>query len=259
MSAQLPTPDELTIAILTVSRSPQYIHQTLASMFAADETVHRVRHVWIMVGQEDTAYLDRYSHHQRITVCPLSPDEAKMVAEWNIHRRFNHNYHRCLSVLQRESEALSRGIVICEDDIIFRDKFLTRLLVTIHEMESDYSLRDYALALFSAHDFENDRSFYRGRLHCSYGYPFYGTQCMYYPRGTSDTLAAFIDAHGVQVCEEPGDLLVKRLYGNRMYACPRALAQHIGTVSTGLGGCGETTSFKRVYRAITRQEWGSKK
>lgn len=32
--------EEFAVAVLTVDRRPQYLHQTLASLFAADAAVH---------------------------------------------------------------------------------------------------------------------------------------------------------------------------------------------------------------------------
>ena len=71
---------------------------------------------------------------------------------------------------------------MCEDDIVLRDRFVQRLIETVSEMENEGGLRDYALALFAAYDFEQDASFYRGKRYCSYGYEYYGTPCMYYPK-----------------------------------------------------------------------------
>jgi hypothetical protein len=246
--------NDIAIAILTVNRQPQYIHQTLASLFAADPTVHHVDHISIMVGSDDASYLSRYDHHKKFRIATLSSPESEKLKSWRVQQRFNHNYYRCLSIPLDGK----RGIIVCEDDIIFRDSFLVRLLDTIHEMEIIHNLSDYALAIFSAYDFENDQSFYRGKLYCSYGYEFYGTPCMYYPSKTARLLADFIKSHGVDVYEEPGDMLVKRLYGEKMYACSRSLAQHVGEISTGLGGGGGTPSFGRCYRPIMREEWGTK-
>ena len=248
------TPESLTLAILTVNRKPEYIHQTLASLFAADPDVHRLGTIHVMVGSTDASYLRRYGHHERLNIVPLTPAEGEEIRDWHVHRKFCHNYHRCLTVPM----VRKRGIIVCEDDIMLRDHFVSRLLDTIWEMEVEHGLKRYALALFSSHDFENDNSFYRGRLYCSYGYPFFGTQCMYYPRECAAEIAPFLLERGVKTCEAPGDLLVKQVYGDKMYACCRGLAQHVGDVSTGLGGGGRSDSFDRPYRPIPAPEWGAK-
>jgi hypothetical protein len=248
------TPASVDLAILTVSREPQYIHQTLASLFAADPALHGLDKVWIMVGSNDATYLRRYLHHRKLRIQPLSVKEYEQVRDWQIHRKFNHNYHRCLTVPMTGK----RGVIVCEDDIVVRDDFLTRTLDTIREMELEHGLRQYALALYSGWDFENDASFYRGKRFCSYGFAFYGTQCIYYPKACAAEVADFIYKHGVEVCEAPGDMLIKRFYGDKMYSSPRALAQHVGEVSTGLGGSAGCASFDRPYRLIPRAEWGQK-
>jgi len=242
----------LVLAIMTVDRTPPYVHQTLASMFAADPLVHELSSVHLVIGTDRTEYLENYRQHRRLCFHSLSHEEHAEIADWDVHRRFCHNYVRCLSLPIPDDG----GICVCEDDIVFRDLFLQRLVETVDEMENDAGLRDYCLALFAAYDFERDPTFYRGERFCSYGYAFYGTTCMYYPKHVALEIRDYIKRHGVDAAAKPGDLLIQDLYGDRMYACPRALANHVGTRSTGLGGGEESPSFHRPYRLIGREEWG---
>ena len=242
----------LTLAVMTVDRAPQYVHQTLASLFAADPLVHGLDAVHLVVGASSAAHLGNYRHHTLLQTHPLSPEESERIVEWTIYRRFCHNYVRCLSL----PIADGGGICVCEDDIVFRDEFLRHLLATVDEMDED-GLRDYCLALFTPYDSESNPSLFRGTRFCKYGESFYGTQCMYYPKHVAEELRGHIQRHGVDDPTKPGDLLIADLYGDRMYACPRALANHIGAVSTGLGGCGGSPSFHRLYLPLRRDEWGS--
>jgi hypothetical protein len=245
--------DDLAIAISTVNRSPQYVHQTLASLFAADPAVHRAGPVWVVVDSQDAAYLKEYSHHRLLRVQPLSESEAAESGGWAIHRRACRNYQRCLT-LPLEGK---KGVLVCEDDVVFRDLFLTRLVLTIQEMRSD-RLEQYALALFASHDFEGDASFYRGKLYCSYGWEYYGSQAMYFPSAMARSVATLIDDYGVNRFVEPYDLTIKRACGGLMYACARPLCQHVGEVSTGLGGCSRAPGFTRPFRPLSRGDWGKK-
>lgn len=243
---------KLLVAMMTVDREPAYVHQTLASLFASDLMVHEVSPIHLVIDASDAGYLEEYRHHQALFLHPLSRGEGEQVATWSRHRRFCHSYVRCLSLPVPEGG----GICVCEDDLVFRDLFIQRLLVTVGELEASTGATDYCLALFTDCDLERDASFYRGRYFCSYGWPFHGTQCMYYPRQTALQIRDYVQEHGVDKTEDCGDLLIGKLYRDRMYACPRSLADHVGAVSTGLGGGGHSPSFSRPYRPIAREEWG---
>jgi hypothetical protein len=252
-------PNDVAVAILTVDRDPQYVFQTLASMFLAEPALHVMDPIWILVGSDDASHLSCLLHHDRIRVIALSRPEAQRIKLWRIHRKFKHNYHRCLRVPLDGK----RGIIVAEDDVVFRDHFVSRCLQAVQEIESD-DLRDYALALFSAYDFHRDPSFYRGQYYCSYGWSYYGTPCMYYPRKTAEFLAVeferFLGDDNYDYESDPqvlpGDLLIGRHYGTRMYASCHALAQHVGATSTGLGGGGGTVMFDREYAPVPREAWG---
>jgi len=245
---------QLVVAVMTVPRDPPYIHQTLASLFASDPLAHELKSVHLVVDASDMAYLANYRHQRALALHPLTSEKEEKTEGWGRHRRFCHNYVRCLSLPIPEEG----GICVCEDDVVFRDRFLQRLLATVREMEDEAGLRDYCLALFADADFEANQSFYRGRHYCSYGWSFHGTQCMYYPRSVALAIRDHIHRLGVENLTKPGDLLIQDLYGDRMYACPRSLANHIGAVSTGLGGGRGSPSFTRPYRPIPREDWGKR-
>lgn len=243
--------EQLSIAIMTVDRQPAYVHQTLASLFSSGPGVHNVAAVHLVAGTSKAEYLRHYSHHRRLTIHTLTEEEHASIADWIVHRRFCHNYHRCLSLPIAEGG----GICVCEDDIVFRDRFAERLVETIREME-EAGLKDYCLSLASWYDFEANPSFYRGERYCSYGYEFAGTQCMYYPRRVAQDLRDYLFEFGVAQYSKPGDLLIGERYQDRMYATCRGLATHIGDVSTGLGGGGPSPTFHLPYKPLTRLEWG---
>ncbi len=244
--------NRLVLAVMTVDRQPAYVHQTLASLFAADPRVHELSGVHLVIGTNRAEYLGNLRHHAALRFHPLTDAEWERIKDWIVHRRFSHNYVRCLGLPVPDGG----GLCVCEDDVVFRDHFLDGLLSTVNEMEQEGGLRDYCLALFSEGDFETDPSFYRGRHYCSYGWSYHGTQGMYYPKHVAQEMRGYIQLRGVENYTKPGDLLISDLYGDRMYACPRALVDHVGAVSTGLGGCGRSPSFSRPLRPIPRELWG---
>lgn len=244
--------EKLVLAITTVDREPQYVHRTLASLFAADPWVHDVSSIHVVIDTSDAGYLQDYRHHRKLSFHPLRKAEHNRIEDWGPHRRCCNNYFRCLSLPIPEGG----GICVCEDDIVFRDLFVQHLLATVGELEAHTGTADYCLALFTDCDLEQNASFYRGRHFCSYGWPFHGTQCMYYPRGAAEDMREYIREHGVDRFDDCCDLLVGKLYGDRMYACPRSLADHIGVVSTGLGGSPPSPTFHRPYAPISPEQWG---
>ena len=243
---------KLVLAIMTVDREPQYVHRTLASLFAADPLVHEVSSIHLVIDTSDAGYLQDYRHHRKLSFHPLREVERDRIGAWSRHQRFCHNYVRCLSLPIPEGG----GLCVCEDDIVFRDLFVQRLLATVDELEAHTGSADYCLALFTDRDLEQDASFYRGRYFCSYGWDFHGTQSMYYPRGVAGDLGEYLQEHGVDRAEDCGDLLLGKLYGDRMYASPRSLVDHIGAVSTGLGGSPPSPTFHRPYVPISPERWG---
>lgn len=225
-------PHQLQLVIMTVDRPPhQYVHRTLASLFASDPLVHRLPPVRLMVGTNDASYLDGYRHHRRLQVRPLSDAEWEQVRGWTVHRRLNHNFHRCLTTDLGDAA----GVCVCEDDLKFRDGFVSALLAAVGEVGQSHAR--YVLAAYAAYDLDREPAFARGEHYCSYGHPFYGNQCVYYPRTVLAELAELVLEQGVRRYTEPADLLVKRLDERHqfLYATRRSLVQHIGEHSTGVG------------------------
>jgi len=243
---------QLVLAITTVDREPQYVHRTLASLFAADSLAHDLHSVHLVIDTCDVGYLQDYRHHERLSFHPLRQSERDRMKDWTPHRRCCHNYMRCLSLPIPEGG----GVCVCEDDIVFRDQFVHRLLGTVDELEEHTGANDYCLSLFTDCDLEQSASFYRGRYFCSYGWSFHGTQCMYYPRRTAESVREYIREHGVDTFDDCCDLLIGKLYADKMYASPRSLADHIGTASTGLGGSPPSPTFHRPYVPISPEQWG---
>ncbi|HQU45287.1 MAG: hypothetical protein B7Z73_10135 [Planctomycetia bacterium 21-64-5] len=233
----------ITIAVMTVDRQPCYLHQTLASMFMAERRLHDLPVVRLVAGTNTLGYLDNYAHHERIAVHPLGDFEQQVISSWSLPRRHCHNYWRCLSL----PVADGGGICICEDDVIFRDNFVSHLVKTVDQVQ-EAGIRDYGLALSTCYDFEAEGRCGTGRSYCAYDDPFYGTQAMYYPAQTAAELREYLYECGVQRYTKPSDILVRDRYADRIYACTPSLVDHIGVTSTGLGCTGRSPSFYRPMR-----------
>lgn len=217
------------LVIMTTNRQPEYIHQTLASLFMADEAVRELP-VVIMVGSNDSSYLQHYIQHECLTIRTLEPSEWERIQAWSPHRRHAHNYHRCLTVPVSDCE----GLCVCEDDVVFRDGFVAQLRATSLELERLRGNRNYALAGYAPHAFTTSA----GSLSCRYPPEiFYGTQCMYFPSDIVPELAEIVSLRGVEVQEAPTDLVLQKVFRERdcVFACTPSIVQHIGQVSTGLG------------------------
>ncbi len=240
------SPESLVIVVKTIQRKVSYIHQTLASMFAADPWVRRTGEVLLLVGGEDHSYLSDYLHHENIRVISMTEAELERLRPIN-RMKARAALNRCRSLrIPLEGKI---GVLILEDDVVCKDNFIRRLLATIREMEQDFGLRDYGLALFSPFDFEAIAGTFTGKRFCEYnGSPFACTQGMYYPAHIAPRLADAVDRCSIENYEMAGDILVGEELKGKLFATPRFLVQHIGDVSTGLGGTTmDQTVFHRPY------------
>jgi hypothetical protein len=247
-------PERLLIVIKTIDRDPQYIHQTLASLFTSDALLRRCGEVVLLVGGEGTDYLRNYLHHRHIRVISLSDAEREQVSELKILKmRAAFNRRRSFSIPLRGQA----GMLILEDDVVFRDGFLRLLLQTLAELRSAFPLEEFGLALFSPHDFERYKERHvHGRV-CTYELPFSATQAVYYSAASLPGLAKQITLNCLDVYRMPGDIAVGRHLRGKLFATYRFLAQHIGEISTGLGGTSMNQDvFHRPFVAVTAEEWG---
>ena len=224
----------ITMAIMTNDRSPQYVYQTLASLFAADPLVQQVARIYLVVDAADASYLGDVTQCSKLTILPMRPEEWKGTQQFSLRQRACHNYYRCLTVPVGES----RGLLICEDDVVFRDGFLSKMIDALNEMEH-HRLESFVLAGYAPYDFEAHDALRRGLFYCSYPAAwFYGTQCVFYSRSVLPAVTECVYDFGVAVHEEPYDWLIKRYCdkAQNLYATRRGIAQHTGRVTTGLAG-----------------------
>jgi hypothetical protein len=249
------SPQNLVIAVRTIAREPQYIHETLASMFLSDESIRQTGQVLLLVGNESPDYLHNYFHHRHLRVLPLTASErARFRSIGSPHRRCSLNFFRSLQ-LPLDGKI---GVLSCEDDVVFRDDYLRLLLAAVQEMEEEHGLSDYMLSLAQYYDFELSPEARTGRYFCRYDKPFYGLQAVYLPTASARALARCVEVAGINEYLGPCDLLAAEYMQGRTFALNRPLVQHIGGVSTGLGGTSlDKTLFLRPFVPLSPAEWGT--
>lgn len=241
--------EDVALVFLTCPREPAYFATTLASALLGDALAGRLREIAVAVDAPDLECVASLSHHTQVRWVPRTAEETARVQGFHVHRRACHNYWRALGL-----GAEARGLIVCEDDVIFRDGWLGMLLECLNEMNGAEH-REFILAAYSPYDHEA-RWLRRGRCFSSYiANGFYGTQAVFYPRGEAETVRSLIWTHGVVVSEAPYDLLIQRraVARQHLYATRCSLAQHIGAKSTGLGdGRHRSPSFATPWPVATK-------
>jgi len=238
----------IVVAFFTFDRNPgpAYIHQSIESLCQA-EPRHAEIPIHIIIDGKSDAFVNQYRSHRNITLHPIDAREWDMqTAQWEIHRRIAFSYHRCFS-LALQSRA--SGILICEDDVVFRPQFFHRLNVVLADMHQD-GWCDFVLSLYDPHPEPRERrtSLRRGQYYGAYpGWEFYGGQAVYFPQSVLNLAIEFWAQRGWKdrpAAERPNDLLIGAFgemlwHRNKkrggIYAVYRSLVQHAGKVShTGL-------------------------
>lgn len=238
-------PEDIALVFVTCPREPSYFAATLASAWLGDERTARLREVVVAVDAPDLACVAPLAEHRRVRWVARSEEENARVRVFKVHRRACHNYWRALGLAQPGA----RAVLVCEDDLVFRDGWLGMLIECLDEMQ-ERGMTEFLLAAYSAQDHEG-RAFRRGRCYSSYvAGGFFGTQAMLYPASELAPLRELIWRHGVEKFEAPYDLLIQRRAKTRqhLYATRHSLVQHAGAQSTGLGtGRHRSPSFERPW------------
>lgn len=233
------TARDVELVLMTVARPVSYLPQTLASLFLSDPLVQELPKVHLVVGSPDAGYLEDLAHHERLTVHRMRAAEWERIRKWGVHRRLAYNYWRCLSL---PSEHLA-GMCICEDDVVFREGFVAKLLQAVGEMRRA-GLEKYVLAAYSYFDYAAEPSRRRGVYYCSCDASrHFGNCCLFFSPPAQAEAADEVLRRGVERAELPADLVIGR-YGDElwrrgeggMYQTVCSLAQHVGRTSTGTSG-----------------------
>ena len=242
-------PEDIALVFVTCPREPAYLPATLASALLGDPLTVRLQEIAVAVDAPDLGCIHPLAGNRRVRWVARTDEESARANSYHLHRRACHSYWRALGL----ASPGVRAVLVCEDDVIFRDGWLGMLLECLDEMQSD-GLGDFLLSAYSAGDHEAS-GLRRGRCYSSYvADTFFGTQAMLYPAGQLDAVHTLIWRHGVLVAEAPYDLLIKRIAIERqhLYTTRHSLVQHVGAKSTGLGdGRHRSPSFERAWPGPT--------
>jgi len=245
------TKADIRLAVVTTRRNPEYVHATIASLFASTQQSRELHSVDLIADVADTQYLWQYEHHARIRIHRLSEDAQKVHSSRHIWSRCCYNHWRALS-LPLDGY---RGLVVLEDDVLLRDDFLEHLFGAVDDLERR-RVKTYILSLYTRLNLRPQPTS-PGQGNRAVPYPaslYYGSQATYYPKSVLPLLRSYVWQHGVNVYRQPFDELLKEvaLKHGFLYNMAFDLAEHVGEVSTGLAGCAyAVTRSQSFYRPAT--------
>ena len=222
----------LSLSVMTCPRQEGYLVQTLDGLIQSDPALARLREVVIAVDAETDEHLQKHRTNPRFSVALLSAAEAARVNAVELHQRACNNFFRALTLPSRAY----RGLVVCEDDLIFRPAWLAKLCAALNEMDQA-GLRDFVLSAYSPRDHE-EPSLRRGKFYSSYyAASFFGSQCLFFTASQVESIAARVWDREANTFCAPYDLLVNEhcTAAQNLYATRFPLVQHAGVASTGLG------------------------
>lgn len=226
----------LDIAVVTIDRPENYIHQLLSG-------IRGNLSVRLIVGACDIRYLEQYRESPFIQIVVPPEREWTHFKECCVQQRACWNYWRALS-LGANGKPFG-DLLICEDDVIVSRGWEERLCDTLNEIES--VLKDeFALALYTVFNLHPTNS----PVLASYPVErFFGTQAMYYPKSVRIGFSKYLHANGVDHYRRPYDLLLREYLGAcriQLFATVPCLVQHVGEISTGLGVFHQASCFQEV-------------
>jgi len=229
----------LEVRILTVRRSPDYLSQTLASLLLSRIDACPIPAIRLMLGSLDEEHLKNLKHHGDLLVDVMCESEWTKIQHWSVHRRLSYNFWRTLAV----ESAAEYGLCVCEDDIVFTDGFVSKLLQAVEEIRRQQAPK-FILAAYSPYDNAREPARKRGTFYCSYNAScHYGNCCLFISKDGLRGLADYVKRHAVENDEAPVDIILGRyaeaLWESKdggMYQTICSLAQHVGYVSGGTSG-----------------------
>ncbi len=176
---------------------------------------------------------------------PQTGRTSEAMKNWDVHQRISYSYHRCFTKALEENAC---GVLICEDDIDFRDGWLDKLQSVLDELAKD-GKRWFTLSLYTVGDLDAKAELDMGDLYGIYPeWLFWGGQAVFFSRDAIKHAIEFWAKRGwrdIPYAENANDALVGR-FGHSLwrqfgmegghYRCYRDLVQHQGEITTGLSG-----------------------
>lgn len=235
------TPKDLRLCLMTCPREPQYIHTTLANLFMSGKSVFELGAIDIFVDSKDLSMMDNYKHFTSVNIIGLTQEEDAFLnsvlveGKMRTCQRFCHNYFKCMDV----DMAAYRGLIVVEDDILIADGFVDKALQAVNEVME--RRKSFVMCLCGLNRFKALGTY-------SAQYPattFHGTQATFFSPELIPHLKKEMWDKGVLEALKPGDLLIHdAVYAwQNIYNSVIDIADHVGDVSTGLGGRPRSKTF----------------
>lgn len=236
----------IQIAVCTVHRDFPYVHQMLASLFTTGDAIYQFPPVQVMIGSPKFDYLNGYLSRPQLVFDAISEEQFQWMENWQVQQRMLYNYSRCLGMHLADAD----GLLVIEDDIIFRDSFFDLLNEALDEVEAEHNR--YVFAAYNGFDPRlpiMQRRTNKLTVECPH-LEYYGTQCCYFPSQIVREVWANLAVGGCYY-ERPADFMLSHLMMRlKIPICtPRlSLVQHIGEISTGCAAeCHHSTTFDEPW------------
>lgn len=227
-------------ALMTVSRTPNYLPETIASYFQSGTTGKLA----LIAGGQDQEYLKPYINDQRIEI--VSAHNYDFLSDWPLRRKACWTYWRAI-----EWGYGNDDLLIIEDDIKFSNNWQARLTQCLAAAKKNVG--DFLMSLYVPDSNERGNvpftfaldGYKAGELYVPYDpAEFYGSQAVVFSAGAIKKFhkAATMAMEGVT--DTPTDYTIRDFCRTELpllATCP-CLAQHTGNVTTGLAGRTHTSS-----------------
>lgn len=224
----------IDFAIMTVARPQAYIHDFIGQL-RADLPIR------LVVGSPDSNYLKRYRENPFVEILEPPVSEWEYFRNFKVHHRAAWNYWRSLSLGIRSPNR--HGLVVFEDDLVPAHCWEEQFYKIIDQIEMRHSTL-YLLALYAPYDNlpepipETNFVLYPTDW-------FYGTQAIYYPEIVRLEFIKYLKSNGVDTHHHPYDRVLRDYLLEMkipIFAAMPCLFQHVGEITTGLGGRFHSTS-----------------
>lgn len=224
---------KLTLAMISVSRPEDYIHDTICSVLR-DQALP----LHLFIGKPDTDYVARYANGPLIFKHPCTAFEYDIVKLKSLRYRSVWNYWRAL-----EMDYDSDYVLLMEDDVQYSQgwyKYVTEKILPFSG-KSPVTLYtpDFNDTRTVPFDFVQ-KAVKSNQSTAKYPLPyFYGTQAVIYTKNTQKEMYDWFTENRIKDDPRPIDWLVRDFCISRnqdLLATAPGLVQHMGIQTTGLAG-----------------------
>ena len=224
------------ISILSIKRKTvDYVYTTLQNLFLAIPSGIPIN---IYVGNENTEYLSSSvlenfitkENIQRINVIQFSSAYLEKLTKMHVHKRAKCNYARILCDYDGY-----KGLIIFEDDIDVNNNILNNVNTIVKYIREP----TFVMSLYDKYGKEKTNHYNITKVK----HGFSCTQGMYYTHSIANELGKYmLETNGCY--DIVINMFCKQINNPIRYVMP-SLTQHIGTLTTGLGGVHVSKNFQK--------------